>query len=55
MEKSGVATKLDTIIDRLSKPKEAHVLPTEILGVPISPRLAKLIDFMRREKNHAGQ
>jgi len=55
MEKSGVATKLDTIIDRLTKPKDAPVLPTEILGVPISPRLAKLIDFMRREKKHAGK
>jgi hypothetical protein len=39
-----------------SKPKpDRKTIPTEILGVPVSPRLAKLIEFMRREKNNAGK
>lgn len=29
-------------------------LPTEIAGVPVSPRLAKLIEIMRREKRQDG-
>jgi len=37
------------------KPRqEKKAIPTEILGVPVSPRLAKLIEFMRREKNNVG-
>ncbi|HPM72072.1 MAG TPA: hypothetical protein PLE25_03820, partial [Spirochaetales bacterium] len=55
MEKSGVASKLDAIIDRVTMPSKAPPIPNEIMGVPISPRLAKLIEFMRREKRHAGK
>jgi len=29
--------------------------PTEVCGVSISPKLAKLIDIMRREKGHGGK
>jgi hypothetical protein len=32
----------------------AEGLPTEIAGVPVSPRLAKLIEIMRRDKRHNG-
>jgi hypothetical protein len=52
MEKSGVSSKLDAIIDRVRKPLVPVPIPDEILGVPISPRLAKLIEYMRREKQH---
>ncbi|OHD19157.1 MAG: hypothetical protein A2Y38_06230 [Spirochaetes bacterium GWB1_59_5] len=55
MDKSGVSSKLDSIIERVTKPATGPSLPTEIQGVPISPRLAKLIEFMRREKHNAGK
>ena len=55
MDKSGVSSKLDAIIDRVTKPAATPILPTEIQGVQISPRLAKLIEFMRREKHNAGK
>jgi hypothetical protein len=55
MDKSGVSSKLDAIIDRVTKPVPSRPIPTEIQGVQISPRLAKLIEFMRREKHDAGK
>ncbi len=55
MDKSGVSAKLDAIIDRVTKPLREPAVPNEILGVPVSPKLAKLIEFMRREKQHAGK
>jgi hypothetical protein len=55
MDKSGVSARLDAIIDRVSKPQHEPVVPNNIMGVPISPKLAKLIEFMRREKQHAGK
>lgn len=55
MEASGVSAKLDAIIEHSAGAKPQVVLPDEIFGVPVSPRLAKLIEFMRREKQHGGK
>jgi len=55
MEASGVSAKLDAIIEHSAGHKPPERLPDEIYGVPVSPRLAKLIEFMRREKQHGGK
>lgn len=55
MDQSGVTAKLDAIIEVAGKKPARPPIPSEILGVPVSPRLAKLIEFMRREKQHAGE
>ena len=55
MEASGVSAKLDAIIEHSAGAKPPVSLPEKIYGVPVSPRLAKLIEFMRREKHHGGK
>jgi hypothetical protein len=55
MEASGVSAKLDAIIEHSAGGKPPEAVPGEICGVPVSPRLAKLIEYMRREKQHGGK
>ncbi|MDX9958272.1 MAG: hypothetical protein RBT68_07505, partial [Spirochaetia bacterium] len=55
MDASGVSAKLDAIIEHSAGGKPPEAVPGEICGVPVSPRLAKLIEFMRREKQHGGK
>jgi len=55
MDRSGVSAKLDAIIERVARPPAEPPIPTEILGMPVSSRLAKLIQFMRREKHNVGK
>jgi len=55
MEAQGISERLDSIIKTISgRNNPPPSVETEICGVKVSARLAKLIALMKREKQHVG-